>query len=319
MSGRKERNEVLNNHINNYLNKNKEKFYLTGYYYFLSNVSLTTAYQYLQYVNTFMNSHNKKIEELTVDEYAMFMNSIKKYTPSYQIAIYSALKKFSLYLQVSGKNNNNPMQYIPRPKAKEKQETIQKRERGYLTEKEIDIYINNIKKSKENDWKYRDLAIVLIFLNTGIRESALCQLDINDIDFVNNTLTVTDKGDKVIIYPLSKNIIKYLNQWIERRKKILDNLNVDALFISNQKVRMNQTSVYRVVKKYNKNIQGKELSPHKLRATYGTQLYNATKDIVFVQTCMNHNSPITTRKYIRGNQDEKKIQASDIMAKLTLE
>lgn len=317
MSGREERNESLTNIISNYLIANKDKPYLNGYYYFLTNTSLTTAYQYIKYVKMFMDFNKKEIEDLSLDDYAMYMNYIKSFTPSYQIAIYSALKKFSFYLQASNKNVNNPMQYIARPKAKERQSTIEKREIGFLDENEINIYINNVKDGKKSNWKYRDLAIVLIFLNTGIRESALCQLDVNDIDFNNNTLTVTDKGDKVITYPLTDSIIDCLKEWLKIRKEILNGNDINALFISSHKNRMDKSSIYRLVKKYGNNIKGKKISPHKLRATYGTQLYEATKDIVLVQNCMNHSSPVTTRRYIRGKNDEAKQMAADIMSKLT--
>lgn len=318
MSGREERNQNLNNTISAYLAMNNDKPYLSGFYYFLTNTSLTTAYQYIKYIKMFMDFNQKKdVKDLSLDDYAMYMNHIKTFTPSYQIAIYSALKKFSLYLQASNRNNNDFMQYIARPKAKERQSTIQKRERGYLAEEEIIKYIDNVKNGKKSDWKYRDLAVILVFLNTGIRESALCQLDVTDIDFNNNTLIVTDKGDKVISYPLSDSIIDYLVKWLEIRKEILGDIDTNALFISSHKTRMDKSSVYRLVKKYGVNIEGKEISPHKLRATYGTQLYEATKDIVLVQNCMNHNSPVTTRRYIRGKNDEAKKMAADIMSKLT--
>ena len=80
---------------------------------------------------------------------------------------------------------------------------------------------------------------------------------------------------------------------------------------------MDQASIYRVVNKYASNIKGKHITPHKLRATYGTQLYEATKDIYFVQECMKHSNPKTTELYIRGNKNQTK-KASDIMRSITI-
>lgn len=78
---------------------------------------------------------------------------------------------------------------------------------------------------------------------------------------------------------------------------------------------MDQTSISRAVNKYSITIKGKHITPHKLRATYGTQLYNITKDIYFVQQCMGHSNPKTTELYVReDNKDRKK--ASDIMSGL---
>ena len=73
--------------------------------------------------------------------------------------------------------------------------------------------------------------------------------------------------------------------------------------------------MYLLIKKYSAGIDGKNITPHKLRATYGTQLYNKTGDIYFVQDCMGHHSPKTTENYVREKKQNTK-KASDIMSKL---
>ena len=78
---------------------------------------------------------------------------------------------------------------------------------------------------------------------------------------------------------------------------------------------MTENSISDVTKKYAFTIKGKNISPHKLRATYGTMLYNKTKDLYFVQKCMKHSSPKTTEIYIRGEGKEN-AEASEIMSKL---
>ena len=97
---------------------------------------------------------------------------------------------------------------------------------------------------------------------------------------------------------------------------MLDNKKEDALFISNRKTRMDQSSISDVVKKYSSVIDGKHITPHKLRATYGTQLYAKTGDLYLVQECMGHSNPKTTELYIRGQKNEATQKASDIMTKL---
>ena len=64
------------------------------------------------------------------------------------------------------------------------------------------------------------------------------------------------------------------------------------------------------------NIDGKNITPHKLRATYGTQLYEKTGDLYMVQECMGHSSPKTTELYIRGKKSEFAKTASEIMSKV---
>ena len=88
-----------------------------------------------------------------------------------------------------------------------------------------------------------------------------------------------------------------------------------ALFITKNGERIKTGDVYYIIKNIAKNVTDKNISPHKLRASYGTQLYNITGDIYFVQDCMGHNSPQTTERYIRGKKENTK-RASDIMAKM---
>ena len=63
-------------------------------------------------------------------------------------------------------------------------------------------------------------------------------------------------------------------------------------------------------------IEGKNITPHKLRATYGTQLYNKTGDLYMVQECMGHSSPTTTELYIRGKKNKNAQAAAEIMTKI---
>lgn len=311
--------------INNIIEQNPDKPYLTGYRYFIDNSSNTTIYNYIRHVISFMNFCNKEAENLILDDYTGYLFSIKTTTASNQIVVYAALKKFSSYLSASQKNLADPMQHVARPKYKENQETKEKRNIGYLDKKEIKKYIDTVNKgigsskavNRQKDWKERDLAIVLIFLNTGIRCSALCSLDVDNINMEKKQLIATDKGDKVQEYDLSAEIISYINKWLIKRNKILGNSKEKALFISNRKTRLNNISVYNIVNKYAENIKGKHITPHKLRATYGTQLYEATRDLFLVQECMGHNSPKTTELYIRGQKGENRKKASLIMANLT--
>lgn len=324
MTGREEKEQTIINKIDVIIDNNKDKTYLRGFFYYLDSMSILSAKAYIEYVINFMNYIKKSPTELTVDDYTMYMFSIRTKTSSYKIAVYSALKKFSTYLESNGTNPKNPMQYVKRPKAIETQETKAKREKGYLTKSEIKTYLNNVensirhgnKKNKVNPaWIARDYFMVLLFLNTGMRCSALAQINIEDIDIPNKQLVVYEKEDKVITYSLNDKLIEAMNEWVGYRT--IMSLTTNAMFTSNQGKRMSEANIYRLINKYGDNIKGKKLSPHKLRATYGTQLYNATKDIVFVQKAMNHSNSHTTELYIRGKGDESKKQAADIMSKLT--
>lgn len=306
--------------ISHLIKNNKDKPYLAGFAAFI-NKSSSTVFNYLSYAIAFVNQINKNIEDLELDDYTGYLYNLNNKSSSYKITIYSMLKKFSLYLKASGKNDRDPMQYVERPKFFESEETKNKREIGYLNTREIHKYINNIEtgmgshrtKARQEKWKSRDKAIVLIFLSTGMRCSALYKLNINSIDFENATLTTIDKGSKYRKFELSEELIEVIQNWLVDRKELLNGKEEEALFISNRRSRMDQSSISEVVKKYASNITGKHITPHKLRATYGTQLYAKTGNLYMVQECMGHSNPKTTELYIRGQKNETAKTAADIM------
>lgn len=300
--------------IQKLINNNPE---LSGFYGFMINDSLTTSYYYLTIVKSFLKQSKKTSDQLNIDDFSLFMGTKRNKTSSYRIATYHALKKYGEYLKYKGVLNENPVETIRRPKSKESEKTIIKRSKGFLSQKEIKQYISAIEEEiqKEPIWGIRDLAIIEIFLGTGIRNSAMYKLDVSSIDFEKGTLVVTDKEGIVNTHKLSEEIMQSISLWLTERKKILRDKNEDALFISNQKKRISNHALYNVVKKYGHMIKRDDLSPHKLRATYGSQLYEATKDIFFVQQCMHHSSSKTTALYIRGQGDRTE-EAANIMNKL---
>lgn len=325
MNGVQEYNKRYLDKINHVLKSQPD--YMKGFVNYMHKATVTTKTAYMYDVINFMKYINKPLDEIVFDDFSAYISFIEykengePTTPSYQIAVYSALKKFSKYLYTTKRISEDYMINIERPKFYEHQRTIERRRDGYLNKRELMQYMKTVKCNTVNEhrqvsyhWNLRDQAIIQIFLLTGIRCSALRKLDISSIDFKNKTLTVTDKGNKVKTYTLSEELIHIISEWIRIRERDIRDQDA-ALFISNRKKRMHQDSIANVVKKYSKTIKGKRITPHKLRATYGTQLYNATGDIYFVQDCMGHSSPKTTEIYIREKKENLK-KATDIMAKL---
>ena len=327
MNGNDIYNQKYKEKINNLIRSNKEMIILNSFANYLgTDISYSSKYNYLLHIVNFLKYVNKlNVGRITFDDYVSYINSMNDKASSYQIVVYSSLKKFSRYLYVSEKCRKDYMQDIPRPKPVESIETKQKREKGYLEKREIKQYLNTVKegigsgkaKSFQKTWKDRDILIILLFLNTGMRCSALYKLDIDNIDLENGKIIVIEKRSKIQEYIISDEIREYIINWLKLREHILKGKNESALFISNRKQRMNQAGIARVVEKYAININGKHITPHKLRATYGTQLYAATKDLYFVQSCMGHSNPKTTELYIRGQKDSSRQTASELMSKMT--
>lgn len=315
MNGNKEYYQKYENRIQAILERTPE---IKGYYAFITpNHSITTIANYMKIIENFYISVNKQPSQINMDDFSFFMLKINKNqngeetTSSFQINVYHALQSYCTYLYHADIIKKDYMQFIKRPKRIESQKTIEKRDVGFLTQDEMKTYLDGI-YDYHSKWIDRDLAIVFIYLNTGMRRSALYKLDVQDIDFQNKIVIVTDKERKVLKYNLSEITLSYIRRWMFKRHKMLNGESQDALFLSSRKQRMGDQAIYYVIKKYGKYINDKNISPHKLRATYGTQLYNETKDIHFVQKAMGHSTPAVTQIYIRGDQHVAE-KASDIM------
>ena len=328
MTGFEEFNNKIKNNIEKYVNENPKVKEFSEY--LLLDKSLTTTQSYLYIVNDFIKHINKDCDALTSMDFISYINYVKYKSNGVEkesssiITIYHALKNYGEYLKEKGYYTTNLMESVKRPKKKESQRTLQKREKGFLTKEEIKEIIKCVKegvgsdkaKSYQSKMKERDLAIIILFLTTGIRVSAMVKLDVDNIHLVDNTMTLTEKGSIVRTYQLSQQTINVLIAWMIKREELLGkNSNEKALFLNQYNNRMQHYGFSEIITKYTINIEGKHITPHKLRATYGTQLYEATKDIYFVQKAMGHSSPTTTERYIRGQHDTTK-KASDIMENL---
>lgn len=159
--------------------------------------------------------------------------------------------------------------------------------------------------------KYRDIAILTLLLGTGIRVSECVGLDVADVSFKNNCMRVVRKGgNESTIYfgdEVSDALLDYLE--LEReglaQKALPEHEN--ALFLSLKYSRLTTRAVEKLVKKYTgaANIN-KKITPHKLRSTYGTNLYKETGDIYLVADALGHKSVETTRQHYAAIDDDRR-------------
>ena len=168
-------------------------------------------------------------------------------------------------------------------------------------------------KKYHNVTKRRDLAMLSLFLGTGIRISECVGLNIDDFDFEQNAFVVTRKGGKEVILYLSDEVAQALTDYLDERLKIqaLPG-HEDAFFLSIQRRRITQRAVENMVKKYAMIAAPlkKKISPHKLRSTFGTNLYRETGDIYLVADVLGHSDVNTTRKhYAAIAEDHRRIAA----------
>ena len=166
-----------------------------------------------------------------------------------------------------------------------------------------------------NATKLRDVALLTLFLGTGIRISECVGLNLDDMDFSNNSFKVTRKGGNKTILYFSEEVEDALTEYIEYRNNLQGVAeNENALFLSIQKKRLNVRAVQMLVKKYSKIITPlKKITPHKLRSTYGTSLYRETNDIYIVADVLGHKDVNTTKKhYAAISEDLRKNAAGKV-------
>lgn len=164
--------------------------------------------------------------------------------------------------------------------------------------------------------KDRDLAILTLLLGTGIRVSECVGLDLTDVDFKNNGITVTRKGGNQMVVYFGDEVADALLNYIEGSRRAVTPLSghENALFLSTQKRRMGVQAVENMVKKYARQVTpNKKITPHKLRSTYGTSLYKETGDIYLVADVLGHKDVNTTKKhYAAIDEDRRRLAASAV-------
>ena len=228
----------------------------------------------------------------------------------------SPLRGMYKYLMVREYVNSDPTQLVELPKIKKDKNII--RMNNYEVQTLLDAIDNGNAFSSERQRKYnqktrgRDLAILTLMLNTGIRVSECNGLDLNDVDFNVNSLTIVRKGGGQDIIYFNDDVSQVLQDYINGEREYINPIEGQetALFYSLQGRRISVDAIENLVKKYAKMVvPNKKITPHKLRSTYGTALYRETGDIRLVADVLGHENINTTIDYYAAIEDEHKRQA----------
>lgn len=160
----------------------------------------------------------------------------------------------------------------------------------------------------------RDFALLSLFLGTGVRVSECVGLNIADVDLEDNAFLVTRKGGNQVVLYFPPEVAEALAEYMAEREKVdAQPGHEDALFLSMQKRRITQRAVQNLVKKYAAVAAPLKprISPHKLRSTFATNLYNKTGDIYLVADVLGHSSVDTTRKHYADMTDARRRMAAE--------
>lgn len=227
----------------------------------------------------------------------------------------ASLKSFYNYFYRNEMLKNNPAALVQLPRLHEK-EIIR------LDIDEVALLLDEVEqgdlltprqKAFHQKTRLRDLAMLTLLLGTGIRVSECVGLNIHDVDFKNGGILIHRKGGKEVTVYFGLEVEHALLDYLEERKHLIpESGHEDALFLSLQMKRITVRSVENLVKKYAKLVTPlKKITPHKLRSTYGTNLYRETGDIYLVADVLGHTDVNTTKKHYAAIEDERRRSARD--------
>lgn len=227
----------------------------------------------------------------------------------------SSLRAFYNYYHTHQMINENPTLQVRMPKIREK--NIIRMDPNEVAEF-LDTVESGNKLTKNQllfheKSKVRDLAITTLLLGTGIRVSECVGIDIRDVDFNNDRINIVRKGGYESFVYFGEEVREALLSYLEERNQQHPATgHENALFLSSRMQRISVRTVELLVKKYAKaSVVTKKITPHKLRSTYGTELYKETGDIYLVADVLGHKDVNTTKKHYAALEEERRRSAKD--------
>ena len=238
----------------------------------------------------------------------------------------SALRSFYKYFRGMGMIKHNPAAILSSPKIPKKE--IIRLERNESRELLNDLHevvlsqdgISEKEKLLKEKFYLRDLTIITLLLGTGIRVSECEHLDMQDIIWNKKALRIVRKGGNEQIVYYNDDVESLLLSYVDSPERVepLKKLGIDsnaattAVFISHRGTRLTDRSIERLLKKHTTaaGITEKRITPHKLRSTYGTNVYQQTGDVYLTADLLGHSDLATVKRYAEIDE-ERKLKARD--------
>lgn len=301
--------------------------FATEYYNYLkaSRNTEATCGDYLSKVNhylEFISCNTKEVTpaDITADNVIDYLNSLETkrinnggevYTSdSYKQNVWICLNGFMNFMVSRGYIDRNYVGDIAKPRINDQDRV--NRKRVLLTTEDFVNILKAVDTNENYIMSVRDKAILSLMMSTGMRESALTEINIDNLDLDSKAIHGIAKGKKETGYNFNESTCLALKEWVEVRDRYLRREETDSLFLSNQGNRMSVNTVAKLIKKYTKQALGKPLSPHKLRAGYVSIIMQKTGNIEFARRAVGHASTRTTQLYVVTNGNEKQ-EAADLI------
>ena len=215
----------------------------------------------------------------------------------------AAVSNFYGFLIKNELAKTNPIDADMRLKSEKEDRVI------YMTDSEVErVKRRAINKNERHS--NRDLCIITLGCATGLRVSAIRNIDIEDIDFENKSIRVIEKGNKERFVFIGDNTINVIKAWMKDRESKYGN-NSGPLFLSQKGNRISVRTIEEMIHNVSYGL-GKHITPHKMRSTCAMKLYNRTSDIYLTAQQLGHKNVATTMIYAKAT-DEKRREAAAIL------
>lgn len=314
MNGRLEKELLAEKKMQNKLKALPKIF--SDYYIYLraAKKTYTTIDVYINYVIHFAKYLNdnivedfyKQVDTSDIEGYIISLETkevngqLKRIGSDIQCARWSGLNTFFEFCVKRGYLTLNPVAKTTRPKNTSEHLVT------YLTRAEIKRIMREIDNNSSPIMRIRDKTIVSLALSTGMRVGAIVNLNIEDLNLEEQTISVIEKGNKSRQIAIGENTVQLLEDWLDVRDETFSEVNTNALFISQMKVRITSKAVGDMIKKYTVEAGiNKHITPHKCRSSAATNLAASGVSIQAIAKQLGHSNISVTQRYVDILKEEQ--------------
>lgn len=306
---KKKHEEIMEETYENYKDIENLMFFVDKYLYYeeviLGKSSNTIRsyrrdiLQFMEYIDEYEEIRTfEDVEMLTIRSFIAYLNSDERLKKKKNAKVVSkrsinrkisALRTFFKYLQEKKVIQTNKVMYVNMPK-------FEKELPNVLSKDDLNKMRSVINTEKITG--IRDRLIIELLYSSGIRASELINLNEYVIDFNEREMRIVGKGDKERITFFSRNAKKWLEKYIEEKKKEYKNYSKEILITNSKGKKLTTRSLRRLISNHatEAGLQ-KEVTPHVFRHSFATELLNNGVDIRYLQELLGHSSISTTQVY----------------------
>jgi len=289
-----------NNYMDNNNNLNETtvnfKFFIPKYEQYLINQakSINTISSYIADINVYFDMY----DDINRENIKLYKLYLSKFSVSSINRKLSSLKSFNEYLLMLG---------LVESLIIIKQDFIKKQGKNNptdITEKQVSIFLNEVVNNIDIMYKSRNIAIIYLIANTGIRREEVTNLKLKNLDIENKSLIVIGKGNKEREIYLNETAIIVLNNYLKDRNGFRFS-DSPYIFVSERSEKIHKCSINGIFKKY--NTEGCKVKVHDLRHNYAsTVVEQEIMPLSELQNQLGHASLTITGCYVHPRKDKVK-------------